>query len=328
MAKGEKVVKPMIVGDIGGTNIRFAIANTDRNGLPNLEHVWSSPSKSFCAFGDALEHFLTIASPNKNPLKGVFALAGPVDKNTVKLTNNSWIVKRDDLKTRFGFERLVFINDFAAMARSIPELPSKAFKTLQTGDISCVLSANSTTAVAGAGTGLGQALLIRDKSTKWAVLPGEGGHQPYSPVNKLEKEIHKLLQHKLKYVSFEDICSGQGLENVYEALLKINGLENKTLDAKSITEEANRGSLVSIQTCEFTANTLMSFIGNAVLSSGSWHGAVLAGGVSQHLKEYLGADSALEKFKNKGKMTKRMENVPLRLLIDPTAPLIGAASSN
>jgi glucokinase len=72
----------------------------------------------------------------------------------------------------------------------------------------------------------------------------------------------------------------------------------------------------------------MNFIGNAVLSSGSWQGAVLAGGVSQHLEEYLGADSALEKFKNKGKMTQRMENVPLRLLIDPTAPLIGAASSN
>ena len=328
MTKGEKVVKPIIVGDIGGTNIRFAIASTDKNGLPNLKHVWSSPAKHFCAFGDALEHFLTIASPSKNPLKGVFALAGPVDKNSVKLTNNSWTVKRDDLISRFGFERLVFMNDFAAMARSIPELPSKAFKVLQTGDASCVLSSKPTTAVAGAGTGLGQALLIRNEATKWAVLPTEGGHQPYSPIDKLEIEIHKLLRKKLKYVSFEDICSGQGLENVYEALLKINGLENKILNAKSITEEASGNNLVAIQTCEFTANTLMNFIGNAVLSSGSWQGAVLAGGVSQHLKEYLSANSALEKFKNKGKMTQRMENVPLRLLIDPTAPLIGAASSN
>jgi glucokinase len=234
----------MIVGDIGGTNIRFAIASSDRNGLPNLEHVWSSPSKHYDAFGDALEHFLTIASPNKNPLQGVFALAGPVDKNTVKLTNNSWTVKRDDLISRFGFERLVFMNDFAAMARSIPELPSKAFKVLQTGDASCVLSGKHTTAVAGAGTGLGQALLMRDAANKWAVMPTEGGHQPYSPMDKLEIEIHKLLQSKLKYVSFEDICSGQGLENVYEALLKINGLENKILDAKSITEEASCVSLV------------------------------------------------------------------------------------
>lgn len=318
----------MIVGDIGGTNVRFAIASTDNNGLPNLKHIWSSPSKHFVGFGDALEHFLTLASPNQNPIEGIFALAGPIDKNLVKLTNNSWTVRKDDLISRFGFERLVFMNDFAATARSIPELPPKAFKVLQTGDVSGILSARPTTAIAGAGTGLGQALLIANGPNKWTVLPTEGGHQPYAPLDKLEMEIHKTLKSILKYVSFEDICSGKGLENVYQALLKINGLEDKRLDAKSITEEASHGSLVAIQTCKFTANTLMNFIGNAVLSSGSWQGAVLAGGVSQHLKTYLGTESALEKFKNKGKMTQRMENVPLRLLIDPTAPLIGAASSN
>jgi len=322
------VLNSVLVGDVGGTNIRFAVAQAGQNGLPNLRHVWRSPANDFENFSDALAYFLKLTPKNEHPAHAVFAFAGPVDDNSVSLTNRAWTLKRDDLMTRFGFERLVFMNDFAAMARSIPELPEAAFGLLQAGDPSSALSPRTTLAVAGAGTGLGQALLVGERDNGWTVLPTEGGHQPFAPINAYESEIHDLLRQAHGYVSFELICSGRGLVKVYHTIAQLQGRTVVNLTASDITERAKTGDSLAIDTCEFAANSLMSFIGNAVLSSGAWDGAVIAGGVSQHLHPYLTRPEALARFNEKGQMQARMERVPLRILLDQTAPLIGAASSS
>ena len=318
----------ILVGDIGGTNIRFAVAKANIAGLTSLNHIWRAPANDFEEFGDALACFLDNTPVLDHPSQAVFALAGPIDGNSVRLTNKNWTVKRDDLIKRFGFDHLVFMNDFAAMARSIPELPDSAFHQLQEGVPSSSISPITTLSVAGAGTGLGQALLVGGTHSDWAVLPTEGGHQPFAPLDTYESEIHDLLRKEYGYVSFELICSGRGLEVTYNAIAKVKGLPTLNLRANDITERAQNGDNLASETCEFAANALMSFIGNAVLASGSWQGAVLAGGVSQHLQPYLSTPSAIERFTRKGKMQSRMERVPLRLLIDSTAPLIGAASSS
>jgi len=328
IGKGEIVLKRILVGDIGGTNIRFAVAQPGESSLPVLNHIWRAPANDFKEFGDALACFLDNTPNADHPSQAVFALAGPIDKNSVSLTNNSWIVRREDLITRFGFQHLVFMNDFAAMARSIPELPETAFRLLQKGVNNASISPIKTLSVAGAGTGLGQALLVGDAAKGWTVLPTEGGHQPFSPLDSYESEIHQILRNDYGYISFELICSGSGLESVYKTISKLQGLPLLDLKANDITQRATQGNTAAFDTCEFLANTLMNFIGNAVLASGSWQGAVLAGGVSRHLEPYLSAPSAIERFTRKGKMQSRMERVPLRLLIDSTAPLIGAASSS
>lgn len=317
----------VLVGDIGGTNIRFAVAQRRPSGLPSLSHIWRAPANDFEKFSDALACFLDNTTGNDHPNQAVFALAGPMDEDSVSLTNNDWTVRRSDLMSRFGFDHLVFMNDFAAMARSIPELPDDAFHMLQRGHQGEYLSPLKTLAVAGAGTGLGQALLLGDAVKGWTVLPTEGGHQPFAPLDDYEREIQAFLSAKYGYVSFELICSGRGLEIVHNAISAVNGLSCEELKANDITQRANSGHKIAEDTCEFTANALMNFIGNTVLASGSWQGAVLAGGVTQHLLPYLSRPSAIERFTRKGKMQSRMERVPLRLLIDSTAPLIGAASS-
>jgi len=322
------VTQPILVGDIGGTNIRFAVAQTGEKGLPNLTHVWRAPANDFAQFSDALAYFLKQTAMAEHPAQAVFALAGPIDKNSVQLTNKAWTVRRDDLISRFGFERLVFMNDFAAMARSIPELPESAFSSIQEGDPTSMITPRSSLAVAGAGTGLGQALLVGDAKKGWTVLSTEGGHQPFAPMDSYESEIHHLLRKQHGYVSFELICSGNGLEEVYKAIATLKGQPIEKLKASEITELAKAGNSLASDTCIFAANSLMNFTGNAVLASGSWQGAVLAGGVSRHLQPYLSLPSALERFNNKGKMQSRMERVPLRLLVDPTAPLIGAAATS
>ena len=322
------MAQPILVGDVGGTNIRFAVASADKQGLPVLTHVWRAPANDFAKFSDALAHFLEYNAISERPAEAVFALAGPIDKNSVQLTNNSWTVRRDELISRFGFERLVFMNDFAAMARSIPEMSDSAFHTLQAGEPGSLITPNQTLAVTGAGTGLGQALLIGGLQNGWDVFPTEGGHQPYSPIDSYESEIHQLLSHQHGFVSFELVCSGNGLEVLYQIIATVNGQSSALLKASEITERAKTGDSLAIDTCEFAARALMNFTGNAVLASGSWQGAVIAGGVSQHLQPYLSTPSALERFNNKGKMQSRMERAPLRLLIDSTAPLIGAAATS
>lgn len=322
------MLNSVLVGDVGGTNIRFAVAEAGQNGLPNLRHIWRSPANDFENFSDALAHFLTLTPKSEHPAHAVFAFAGPVDNNSVSLTNRAWTLRRDDLMTRFGFERLIFMNDFAAMARSIPELPETAFGLLQAGDPISTLSSQTTLAIAGAGTGLGQALLKGEEKSGWKVFPTEGGHQPFAPVNSYESEIHNLLRQAHEYVSFELICSGRGLVKVYHTIAQLQGNSVAELTASDITERAKTGDSLAIDTCKFAANSLMNFIGNAVLASGAWDGAVIAGGVSQHLHPYLTRPEALARFNEKGQMQSRMERVPLRILLDQTAPLIGAASSS
>jgi len=238
------VKETILVGDVGGTNIRFAVAEAGDEGLPSLTHVWRAPANDFTDFCEALAHFLKQTPIAQHPAQAVFALAGPIDKNSVQLTNNPWTVRHDDLISRFGFERLVFMNDFAAMARSIPELPDSAFFTIQEGNPNAVITPRPAIAVAGAGTGLGQALLVG------------------------EQEQHG-------YVSFELICSGSGLEEVYKAIAKVEGASISDLKANEITQRAKGGELLARNTCEFAANALMNFTGNAVLASGSWQGAVI-----------------------------------------------------
>lgn len=317
-----------LVGDIGGTNVRLALADDTQGGLPHLSDIWHAPTADFPEFSDAVDEFLSqsICRSNHGPDAAVFALAGPVSGDTIALTNNHWIIKRKSLLSHFGFQRLHLMNDFAAMARSVPELGQDAFLTLQDGSA----KDRHPIVVAGAGTGLGQAMLTFDKrSSAWDVFPGEGGHQSYAPQNRLESEIALALKKRFGHVTYEMLCSGRHLPKVYGALCEVeDGQYLGNLTAETITNEAQAGESRAVQCCTIAAHALMGFIGDAVLASGAWGGAVLAGGVSQHLKNYLATPDALSYFYTKGAMTSRMRDVPLSLLIDNSAPLIGAAFSD
>ncbi len=317
-----------LVGDIGGTNVRLALASGKRGDLPQLSDIWHAPTADFPEFSDAVDAFLSQSgsTSNRGPSAAVFALAGPISGDTVTITNNHWVIKRQSLLSHFGFERLHLMNDFAAMARSVPELQGDAFLKLQEGRP----ETGHPIIVAGAGTGLGQSMLhFNSNAASWDVFAGEGGHQSYAPQTPLETEVALAMKKRYGHVSFEMICSGQHLPKVYDALCQVEGVQNlDVVTAKTITNEAKGGQTRAIQCCTIAAHALMGFIGDAVLASGAWSGAVLAGGVSQHLKEYLATPEALSYFCNKGAMTHRMANVPLSLLIDNRAPLIGAAFSD
>lgn len=313
----------VLVGDVGGTNVRFAMARLHAPDKVSLDHIWAAAARDYPSFDSAMAAY--IGEANARPTRAVFALAGPVSGDRVALTNQPWVISQSTLKSEFGFEFLKIVNDFAAMARSVPLLPSQCLKILHQG----MIHTDQPMAVMGAGTGLGQALLVpQDKD--WIVIPGEGGHQSFAAQTPIEFEVAKVLQKKYGHVFAELICSGSGLAKVYAALCEVDGVDNRyaytpqQITTLACTESSGANERCK-RTCEFVADALISFAGDAVVAGGAWGGGVIAGGVSNHLAPFLDRPEAIARFLDKGLMKARLKDTTLALLTDTTAALHGAA---
>ncbi|MFC7290376.1 glucokinase [Hirschia litorea] len=317
----------VVVGDVGGTNVRFAIAKDPRihSGPVVIEHFWKSPNKEHKTFLDALSAFMETISIR--PKRGVFALAGPIKNNTVTLTNHSsWHVIGQDIQEHFNMERVDLLNDFAAMARSVPELSptlgGEGFTTISKG----LSLPDRPIIVAGPGTGFGLATLTPQPNKTWQVLRGEGGHQAYSPTTPLEADVFKLLQRKIGYVSIESMCAGVGFDQLLETTFEVFGQNAVKHSPAEAHELAKNGNKVCDAVCRIRANTVMTAYGDAVLASGAKGGVVAAGGVTTALIDYIGAPEALSRFFDRGPMSSYMVDVPIYLITSAEAPLLGAAA--
>lgn len=324
-------MRPRLVGDIGGTNVRFAIAVPDAQNKIKLTHFRSLAAVNFKTFAESLDAYFQNLEKADRPKTGVFAIAGPIDATEVRLTNRDWVIQKSEITQKFGFDETHYVNDFSAMARAVPELGAEDFSVLNAGAALTSKTAQAPISITGAGTGLGQSILFQGTSHDWSVIPTEGGHQGFTPYNNFEIDILRILLEQNDFITSESICSGRGLENVYTAILTRAGKSTKAVDishrfpAAHITKLASEQDLDATAACQFVGQAITSFAGNAVLSSGAWQGAVIGGGVSKHLRPYIERPEAIERFYLKGKMTERMKAVSARLILNDKAPLYGAA---
>lgn len=317
----------VVVGDVGGTNVRFAISKDPRKhgGPAQIEHFWKAPNVQYESFSDALEAFLETIEVK--PKRGVFALAGPIRDNTVTLTNHSsWFVVGSEIESRFDIYQVILLNDFAAMARSIPELsPNMGGEGLST--ISAGTSApGRPIIVAGPGTGFGLATLVPKENKTWQVLRGEGGHQAFAPTTDLEADVYKSLKAKLSYVSIESVSAGIGFDLLLETMFEVFGQTPENISPARAYELAKDGNKVCDAVCRMRANAVMTAYGDAVLASGAKGGVVAAGGVTTALIDYISAPEALSRFFDRGPMSSYMTDVPIYLITSAEAPLLGAAA--
>ncbi len=324
---GKVVSEYVVVGDVGGTNVRFAVSKDPRRygGPTKIEHFWKSPNVKYETFSDALEAFL--ATIDIKPKRAVFALAGPIRNNTVTLTNHSsWHVCGEELAKQFGMDQVDLLNDFAAMARSIPELglnsDGQGLKTICEG----ISAPGRPIIVAGPGTGFGFATLIPNENKTWQVLRGEGGHQAFSPTTALEADVYKRLLEKASYVSIESVSAGVGFNQLLETMFEVFGQTPEKLSPATAHERAKLGDKVCDAVCRMRANTVMTAYGNAVLANGAKGGVVAAGGVTTALIDYISAPEALSRFFDRGPMSSYMTDVPIYLITSAEAPLLGAAA--
>ncbi|HSW13407.1 MAG TPA: glucokinase [Solimonas sp.] len=316
-------LKPWLVGDIGGTNARFALVQPQESGaLLELAHYRTA---DFASLREALEHFLQ-HSGGVCPQRAALAVASAVTGDQVRITNNPWHFSVAGLGRELGLQ-LQVLNDFAAVSLALPQLQPADLLELGPATSAESRGRRQAYAVVGPGTGLGvSGLVVEDgRST---VIESEGGHLGFAPADAFEAEILRLLLQRLERVSVERLVSGMGLSNLYEAICRIEGLPAHTPTPEEISAEAaaQPGS-VGDRVLDLMAALLGSFAGDIALAFGAWQGVYLHGGVAQKLLPWLQRGAFRRRFEAKGRHAAVMRAIPTRLILHPQAGLLGAVAS-
>jgi glucokinase len=309
----------VLVGDVGGTNVRLAVARIRPDGHVDLSHVSRMPVATFPSLGDAIEAWK--ASGRTLPQTAVFALAGPTGADEVHFTNSDWVVSASGIKHRFGFNSVTLVNDFAAQARAVPANRPDEFETLIAGKA----VPGAPMVVLGPGTGLGMAILIPD-GPSWQVLPAEAGHQAYGPCSPRERQILEHVSQELPYVSYENLVSGLGLDRLYHAICALEGKPARLKGGEEIGPSAIAGDdPCAVEAVEVMMLSLATFAGNAILSAGAKGGCVIAGGVAEALAPFMRTAAFKTRLTSRGPISAYFDNIPVRRARDSFAALEGAA---
>ncbi|MGQ3039947.1 MAG: glucokinase [Brevundimonas sp.] len=311
--------RTLLVGDVGGTNARFAIAHMV-NGRPVLEHHDSFPAETYPTFLEGVKAF--IDGCEVKPTGGVIAVAGPVTDGEIDLTNSPWRVSEMELQT-LGLNPVRLINDFEALAWGAPVVPDAELASLggpQEGDDKAAI------AVLGPGTGFGVSALARDGRGGEIAMPSEGGHACFAPGDPIEDEILRILRRRYERVSIERLICGPGLLNMHRALAEIDGRETHIDDPALITAEAledPRGHC-GATLARFCA-ILGAVAGDIALTTGSRGGVYIAGGIAPRILPFLKASPFRERFERKGRFKDYMAAIPTKVILHKHAALLGAA---
>lgn len=308
----------ILVGDVGGTNCRLALAEKTALGTIELHHSERFSVNQYKHFHDVVHEYLI--SKKVKPKQAAFAFAGPKFDDEIRMTNVDWMVSENDLIKEFGFSRAVVLNDFVAMANGARVIPDDGFEILIPGKVNY----NKPVAVLGPGTGLGVSCILPGRPPR--IIATEGGHSSFSPQNELELLILKYWQKKISYVSSEILISGPGLFRIYSALCNILGetavctRENEIVAAA----EANPNS-VARQSVIVFCNMLATFSGNVAFTTGATGGVVLAGGVTRHISPFIAESNFIKRFRVRGHGTWFMQEIPVRIIKAHFVALYGAA---
>lgn len=311
------MVSPILVGDIGGTHVRFAVASFD--GRWHLTRKWDS--EAHLSFQDLLRDYIARCG-TALPRAVSLAVAGPVGDGAAVLTNRQWRLAESDLLT-FGFSQARLTNDFAALASAAPQLAPEQLFTLgldQPG------MEGAPVAVMGAGTGFGASCLLRH-GDRCLPLACEAGHIGFAPTDEKEDAVLKILRARFGRVSVERLLSGPGLENLLAALRHLQGASGNAMDAATIMHQGEIGDTLCRETVAMFCGIYGSVAGDLALALGARGGVYLAGGIALKIKSILAASQFRQRFEDKGRLSYYLRSIPTRIVTDPDATLIGAAIS-
>ncbi|MGB9497652.1 MAG: glucokinase [Dissulfuribacterales bacterium] len=314
----------VLAGDIGGTNARFAIIEGDK--ILFEKHY---PSKDFNKFEDVFAVSIKDV-PGQVPHCACLAVAGVVEGNRVEATNIPWTIDGNDLKERFGLETLRLINDFEAAAWGITVLHREHL--VQIGEGKPV--SDGPKAVLGAGTGLGQAILV-SCNEGYRVLPTEGGHADFAPRNEEEIRLLRYLMKEFPHVSVERILSGPGLVHIYEFLLEDQNYKESVFTKQAIKKKDKAAYITrhavqgTDELCQQAVGMFCSIYGaeagNLALKCLAAGGVYIAGGIAPKILSILGEGGFRQAFESKGRMEKVLKRIPTYVVISPQLGLLGAA---
>lgn len=308
-----------LVGDIGGTNARFALARTtDSQGIV-ISDFEKFNAHQYDNFDDTMNAF--VDRVGIRPSLAVLAVAGPINNGEVKLTNRPWQLNANELAQSCRIDEVCLMNDFTAMAFSVTRIGDDSYIDLKKGEA----LGNAPVLVAGPGTGFGSCLLIPNDG-KYHALACEGGHSLFVPRCHLDRAVLDILSRQYDAVSVERICGGNYLRDLTAAIAEIHGVKAPDLSPQEIVEKGEAGDLLCRDICQIRADAIISSLANMALVGGARGGIVVAGGVARHLSNFLADEETIARFANVWPQGDFLQHIPIRLLVNPLAPLVGAAA--
>lgn len=306
---------PRLVGDIGGTNARFA---WQAHAQAPLECVETLPCQDYPQLQQAVEAYLRrIARPH--PQQAALGLANPVTGDWVQMTNNHWAFSTQALQQALGLQRLAIYNDFSALALALPTLREDELLHLGGGPA----LPEAARALIGPGTGLGVSGLLPQPGGGWRALESEGGHATLCASSEREWQVLMQLQQRFGHASAERVLSGPGLVWTYEALCALDGVPVRYTQPPELADAAlAQADAQAAEALALFFGFLGAVAGNLALTLGARGGVYLGGGVLPRMAEALQGSAFMERFLAKGRMRPLLERMPVYLITAQESPAL------
>lgn len=307
-----------LVGDIGGTNARFALV--DQGSLqPRDERTVR------CAEFPGLEQAIrAYLAEHGNPQirQAALDVATGITGDFVQLTNGPWGFSIEQTRRALALDRLQVTNDFTALALSVPTLALREVRQIGGGTV----VVGTPIAVIGPGTGLGVSGLV-PSGDHWIPLQGEGGHTAFSPMSEREADVLQWLWTRYDHVSTERVVSGMGLENLFQALCALDGRQADRLDPQQITSSAlSESDAHCREALEMFCGILGTAAANLVVTLGARAGCYIGGGIVPRLGDYFARSPFRPRFEAKGRFSAYVAAVPTYVILAETPALRGLAT--
>lgn len=305
-----------LIADIGGTNARFALS--DANGFYQEKVL---QCENYSGIVDAAQAYIDGLDGEK-PLRAAFAIAGPVTGDWFEMTNHVWQFSIEETRKNLGLKSFTLMNDFKAVALSIPHLKQNDY--IQIGGAQKP-EEHSAIGIIGPGTGLGVASLIWDGS-RYVPVPGEGGHVTMPAKTQREFDVFQALLEKYSHVSAERVCSGKGLENLYRTIRALDG-RNDIPEDRTAGDISKAAMEKSCDVCAESLDMMLGFLGTVAgdlaVTVGAKGGVYIAGGIPAKLGDYFFESRFRSEFEDKGRMRDFVGPIPTYLITHPYTALLG-----
>lgn len=319
-----------LAGDIGGTNTRLAVFSKEKGPHhPLFQEAFHS--RDYNGLEEIVKKFLL--NCNLEVEAAIFGVAGPVKDGRSTITNLPWIIEEKILSLELNIKRVHLMNDLEAIASAIPFLDKDDLESINAGHP----VPNGTIALIAPGTGLGEAFLTWD-GAKYRVHASEGGHANFAPSDQLESDLLNYMRKQYKHVSYERVCSGIGIPNIYNFFKDTGRFEEPYWLAQKLkiaedpapvifnsAVDSNQNSAICIAVVEMFISILGTEAGNLALKVLSDGGLYLGGGIPSRITAMLKKGHFMESLSNKGRFSTFLANMPVNIIRHPNGALLGAA---
>lgn len=311
-----------LVGDIGGTNVRFALAGRTPSGALATAFRQDMRADDHAGLAECIGAYLTSLGAAPHPAEAAFGVASPVTGDAVRLTNRDWTFSIEGLRRQFHWDRLQVVNDFVIIGHALPALGREHLRPLPGPDWPEALP--TVVSIVGPGTGLGVGLVV-GRQGDYRVVATEGGHASFAPLDTLEIELLRAMLRRFPRVSNERVLSGPGLENLYAAIAEVRGQGAILQGAPAILDAALRGDdPLAADAVERFALMLGGALGDIALVHGA-QAMAIAGGIAPRMLEILDSAAVRARFEAKGRAHGLLKTIPIALIVHPEPALLGAA---